>query len=156
MTVTLEQTQEIYDMLIGEKLPEGCIVPESGLPNLSCSVADTIIWYLQAVLHVIPENFEQCEECVTFYDSDGTCRFEEVTAAYEGGQRVFLIVPRSLCEGCGPMPAQCRECLRHCDDDVPLDDDGKCPFCVTGKGENERVLASELPWRTGLNRIERK
>ncbi len=145
--ITIEQVQELYDLLLGEKLPAGCIVPESGLPNLSCSVADTIIWYLQAVLHVIPENFEQCGECDAIYDTNCSGYCEKVIAAEEGNQMVFTTMARPLCEECVLPPRHCEGCMRYCDADVPLDNDDRCPFCVTGKGENERVLASELPWR---------
>ncbi len=147
--ITIEQVQELYDMLTGEKQPEGCVIPESEMPNLSAIAAFTVIWYLQTGPRIIPDHFEQCKECDAIYDTNCSGYCEKVIAAEEGSQMVFTTTARPLCEECVLPPRHCEGCMRYCDADVPLDNDDRCPFCVTGKGENERVLASELPRRTG-------
>lgn len=67
MEITFEQIEEFYKYLQGE-MPEGvkCEDPVKLTPENAYSV----IWYLKAILPLIPDNFEHCTECGDLFDSD--------------------------------------------------------------------------------------
>jgi hypothetical protein len=66
--ITLEQIQELMQMLTGGDLPDG--VRMSHQPQLTPTQAFGVIWYLQEHLHVLPGNFEQCDYCRDVFDAD--------------------------------------------------------------------------------------
>ena len=71
-SLTLEETQELYDLLIGRSIPDGFHLGKP--PKLSAKKAFTVIYMLQERYHVIPDHFEQCRECGQIFDnwSEGT------------------------------------------------------------------------------------
>ena len=148
MTVTLEQVKELYDMLKGEKLPEGYYMLK--LPDLSARDAFAVIWFIQERLRIIPDKYEKCEACDEIYDDEADGCVEMIVAEEYNDEQSFLMVSRKLCDPCqhNAWHGFCEECRRPCTNDVPVDDDDNCPFCVTGKSEGERVLASELKPKT--------
>jgi hypothetical protein len=68
----LEKIEELADFLQG-KIPDGISVSEP--PNCTDKQAEQIIWYLQSVLFVLPDNIERCDVCGSYYDADdgGDC-----------------------------------------------------------------------------------
>ncbi len=144
MTVTLEQVEELYDMLKGEKLPEEYYMLK--LPKLSADVAFSVIWFIQERLQIIPDKYEKCEACDEIYDSEEAYHGNTIVAEEYNDEQSFVAVLRNLCEPCQQktQDGRCEECCLPYTDDVPLDDDGKCPFCLTGRGKGEKVLSSEL------------
>ena len=70
--ITIEQINELMDMLTGEKLPAGMVMP--GQPCLSSREAFSVIWFLQEHIPVLPDRYEQCCVCLTIFDRDhGGC-----------------------------------------------------------------------------------
>lgn len=70
--IDLEQIDEqkiivFYEWLQGKDSPEGCKF-ENKL-NLTADEAFTVLWYLQEVLEILPDKYEQCKECKCLYDS---------------------------------------------------------------------------------------
>ena len=57
----------LYEYLIGNGLPDGV---HCSMPKLRPTMAFNIIWLLQEVLHVLPDNIEQCQTCKELYDTD--------------------------------------------------------------------------------------
>ena len=57
----------LYDYLCGVKLPEGIYCK---MPKLSPKKAFTVIWFLQEVMHCLPDNIEQCQDCKELFDAD--------------------------------------------------------------------------------------
>lgn len=65
--VTLEQVEELMNMLTGEGLPEGMVMAEQ--PDLSCAQAFSVVWFLQEHLTVLPDHFEMCSVCSELFDT---------------------------------------------------------------------------------------
>ena len=65
--ITLEQVEELYDMLRGLDLPEGMAMPNQ--PQLKPKSAFSVIWFLQEHMGVIPSRYDQCSWCLSPYDS---------------------------------------------------------------------------------------
>jgi len=57
----------LYKYLKGEELPEGV---HCRMPKLSPRKAFSVIWFLQEILHVLPDNIEQCRVCKELFDTD--------------------------------------------------------------------------------------
>lgn len=68
--ITLEQVEDFYEFLMGRP-PEhlGLRLARGDAPKLRPRAAFTVIWYLQEVLHVLPENFEACPACGHLFDA---------------------------------------------------------------------------------------
>lgn len=62
-----DKVDELYKFLKGEKLPEGT---QCKMPKLSASMAFNVIWFLQELSHVLPDNIEQCRACKVLFDAD--------------------------------------------------------------------------------------
>jgi len=56
-----------YKYLKGEELPEGVTCK---MPKLKPDIAFSVIWFLQEILHVLPDNIEQCDGCKELFDTD--------------------------------------------------------------------------------------
>ena len=59
----------LYDlmaMLTGGELPEGVTMPDQ--PKLEQTQAFSVVWYLQEILQILPDNFEMCAVCNTVFD----------------------------------------------------------------------------------------
>ena len=63
--ITIEQVEEFYTFLQG-KVPE-CLHMKRP-PHLTGQMAFKIIYYLQEVLHIIPDKYERCKSCKDIYD----------------------------------------------------------------------------------------
>ena len=57
----LEDVRSLHNMLTGKSLPDGVSIEV--LPNLTDEVANSVIWYLQEIARVIPDNYEMCAQC---------------------------------------------------------------------------------------------
>ena len=69
--VTIEQTQEFYEFLQGE-IPDNDAqkITFADAPKVNKDTAVDIIYYLQEVMHIIPDTYESCKKCGDFFDSD--------------------------------------------------------------------------------------
>ncbi len=63
-----KRIKELYDFLVSGTLPEGVTVGR--WRKLSPSGAMTLIWFLQEITHVLPDNFEQCVDCKSVFNDD--------------------------------------------------------------------------------------
>jgi len=76
--VTIDQVQELYEFLQGKRKQTvtsgGGKITWDAMPMLSKQVAFNIIYYLQEVLQIIPDNYEQCHisDCGELFDSDNS------------------------------------------------------------------------------------
>ena len=57
----------LYDYLQGQKLPDGV---HCKMPKLSPNMAFNVIWFLQEIMHCLPDNIEQCKSCKDLFDTD--------------------------------------------------------------------------------------
>jgi len=69
--VSLEDTEKFYQFLQG-------VVPECltlvAPPILTAEQAFSVIYYLQEIMHIIPDKYEKCRECGDLFDScEGGC-----------------------------------------------------------------------------------
>jgi len=64
---TKEKFDVLYDYLKGIRLPTGVTCK---MPKLSADVAFSLIWFLQEIMHCLPDNIEQCDGCKMLFDSD--------------------------------------------------------------------------------------
>jgi hypothetical protein len=78
----VDDIETIMEMLTGERLPDGVTMTHP--PKLDRETAFGIVWFLQEITSVIPDNFEMCANCGAIYDTRHggatTSAFE-----YEGG-----------------------------------------------------------------------
>lgn len=65
--VTIEEVEQFYNFLQGEVPPQFYMKRP---PHLSETMAFRIIYYLQEIMHVIPDKFERCVTCGCIYDSE--------------------------------------------------------------------------------------
>ncbi len=61
----------LYEYLKGEKLPDGVYCK---MPKLTASKAFSVIWFLQEIMHCLPDNIEQCRRCKSLFDADSEGR----------------------------------------------------------------------------------
>lgn len=59
----------LYDYLRGVKLPDGV---HCKMPKLSANKAFGVIWFLQEIMHCLPDNIEQCKVCKELFDTDSS------------------------------------------------------------------------------------
>lgn len=70
-SVPIEQVDDFYEFLMGR--PPAHLDLQIGRghqPKLTWKQAFSVIWYLQEVLHVLPENYEACPACGNLFDAD--------------------------------------------------------------------------------------
>lgn len=65
---TLDDVQELFEMLTGGSLPDGMHLREQ--PKLSAKAAYGVIYFLQEHLRLLPDTIELCAECEQVYESD--------------------------------------------------------------------------------------
>lgn len=65
----LEWINELYEFLQGGEVP-GISIGRGYKPKMSDKKANTIIWYLQEHLRILPDNIERCDNCGELYDSN--------------------------------------------------------------------------------------
>lgn len=75
--ITLERVQELFDFLCDGTNPEGVFVKRP--PKLGARKAETIIWFLQEHMDILPDNFEMCVTCSRMYDSHSEGDHDEKT-----------------------------------------------------------------------------
>lgn len=69
--ITLEQVEELKAFLMGIPAEHlDLLIAKGSQPRLRPHAANTVIWYLQEILHVLPANYEVCQECGELYDED--------------------------------------------------------------------------------------
>jgi len=90
----------LYKYLKGEELPEGVTCK---MPKLSPNEAFSVIWFLQEILHVLPDNIEQCDECKELFDTDcsGYC-LDDQYINKNTGKTLAKKYWGDWCDGCVP------------------------------------------------------
>lgn len=64
----LKWIEEFYKFLQGE-IPEEISIGRGHQPKLTDKKANTIIWYLQEHLRILPAHIERCDTCGSLFDS---------------------------------------------------------------------------------------
>jgi hypothetical protein len=65
----LEWINEFYEFLQG-KIPKEISMVNGHKPKMTAKKANSIIWYLQEHLRILPDNIEKCSSCDELYDSN--------------------------------------------------------------------------------------
>lgn len=65
--ISIEEVEKLYKFLQGE-VPENITVKRP--PRLSGRQAFTVVWFLQEVMHLLPDRYERCKTCGDLYDSE--------------------------------------------------------------------------------------
>lgn len=65
--ISLEEVEQFYEFLQGEVPPQ---LHMKRPPHLSGTMAFRIIYYLQEIMHVIPDKYERCISCGCIYNSE--------------------------------------------------------------------------------------
>lgn len=81
--ITIEDFEILYKFLQGEP-PEGV---KAYNPRLSARKAFSVIWFLQEITGVLPDNIDRCCSCDDLFDSDREGFHVESTG-------------RNYCDGC--------------------------------------------------------
>lgn len=69
--VTLEQVDDLYEFLMGRPPARlGLRLGRGHAPKLRPHAAFAVIWYLQEVLHVLPDHYEACHRCGNLFDTN--------------------------------------------------------------------------------------
>jgi hypothetical protein len=66
--MTIEDTQELFDFLTGQSLPDGFRIMHR--PKLTAKKAFSVIYVLQERFGLIPDHYEQCCECGHLFDTE--------------------------------------------------------------------------------------
>lgn len=74
-----EWIQEFYDFLTGQSIPDGIRIKHKHKPNLTAAQAHSVIWFLQEHFPVLPDHIEQCDTCMTWYNSWSQGHYSELT-----------------------------------------------------------------------------
>jgi hypothetical protein len=94
-----EKLNELFDFLTGAELPKGV---DCKIPHLSKEKAMDIIWFLQEITGIIPENFDRCDICGYIRNTDGMF-YSELNGKYYCGESCFDHAPVIHCEECGDV-----------------------------------------------------
>lgn len=90
----------LYKYLMGEELPDGT---HCRMPKLSANKAFSVIWFLQEVMHCLPDNIEQCKVCKELYDTDSEgCYLDDQYKYRVSGRTVGQRYWGFYCEVCVP------------------------------------------------------
>ena len=90
----------LYKYLMGIELPEGV---RCKMPKLSADKAFTVIWFLQEIMHCLPDNIEQCDGCKQLFDTDSEGIYIDDQWKYKSnGKTVGRKHWGHFCEGCYP------------------------------------------------------
>ena len=93
-----DKIEVLYQYLLGIKRPEGVICK---MPKLSPNRAFTVIWFLQEIMHCLPDNIEQCQECKELFDADSEGHYLDDEYRLDG-----KTLPKKYwghwCDGCVP------------------------------------------------------
>ena len=83
----LEKMEELYNFLMGKKIPAEIKIGKHCQPKLTPKKAFTVIWFLQEYFAVLPISIELCDNCHDLFDSDNCGMYDEKTG-------------KNLCECC--------------------------------------------------------
>ncbi|WP_461247691.1 hypothetical protein [Treponema sp. R6D11] len=91
-----EKLNELLEYLTIGKLPEGICCKS---PKMSLKKAKSVIWFLQEVTKIIPDEYEVCARCGEIHDS-GYGRYFETNWKFYCGDCLDY-APVAHCEECG-------------------------------------------------------
>ena len=95
-----DQFDVLYKYLLGIELPEGVFCK---MPKLSANKAFSVIWFLQEVMHCLPDCIEQCKVCKDLFDADSSGIYLDDQYKYrESGRTVGQRYWGHYCENCIP------------------------------------------------------
>ena len=93
----LEWMNEFYKFLQGD-VPEKVSICKGHQPKLSDKKANTIIWYLQEHMRILPDNIEKCDNCKELFDSHSEGIYWETKGKHYCGGCDYL-VPKNYDKG---------------------------------------------------------
>jgi hypothetical protein len=96
--MTLEQTQQLFDFLIGANPPNGIRLRKRPR-KMTAEQALSIVYLLQEVFHVIPDIFEKCSHCGWLFDTEHEGHIPDDT-------------DKCFCSNCSRL-CQCENCLEE-------------------------------------------
>ena len=91
-----KKMEELWDFLKHRILPEGV---GCGIPKLSTQAAMNIVWFLQEVTKVLPDNYDVCDICGDLKKSDYLHYYETNGKNY--CESCIGFAPVTECENCG-------------------------------------------------------
>lgn len=65
----VDRVIELYDYLSEGKVPEGVHVWR---PKMSRKHAFSVIWFLQEIIHCLPDSIERCDNCDYLFDTNNS------------------------------------------------------------------------------------
>jgi hypothetical protein len=80
-----------FEFLRGN-IPEGISVAR--IKKMNAKQAFSVIWFLQEVCHLLPDQYEMCRDCELVYNAHREGRYIETTG-------------RCYCGDCGPEEQEC-------------------------------------------------
>lgn len=89
-----------YKYLRGVGLPDGVTC---STPKLKPDMAFSVIWFLQEILHVLPDNIEQCDGCKELFDRcSGGFILDDQYIDNDTGKTLAKRYWGYWCDGCVP------------------------------------------------------
>lgn len=87
-SIEQEAVEMFFDFLQGLDCPERLTIKHQ--PHLTAEEAFSVIYYLQEIMEILPDNYEMCRECGSIYDADweGAAISEDTTVINEDGEEV--------------------------------------------------------------------
>lgn len=101
-----QDMNNLYEFLQGKYCPGG--LTQKAQPHLTADEAFSVIYYLQEIMEVLPDEYEACRECGCLYDTScgGTVINEQTTVINGDGEEVPGNFPEeqwgTYCEDCRP------------------------------------------------------
>ena len=90
----------LYKYLMGIELPKGVFCK---MPKLSANKAFSVIWFLQEIMHCLPDCIAQCDSCKDLYDSDSSGIYiDDQWKHRSNGRTVGRKYWGHFCDGCCP------------------------------------------------------
>ena len=63
----VDKVTVLYDYLAGQDMPDGVMCWQ---PEMSRKRAFDVIWFLQEIMHCLPDHIERCQGCDALFDTD--------------------------------------------------------------------------------------
>lgn len=86
----IDWIEDFFEFLKGED-NGGIVSPRGHLPKMSHKKAFSIIYYLQEILSVFPENIEKCSNCNSLFDTNHGGLYWESKGKHYCGNCEYLV-----------------------------------------------------------------
>lgn len=130
---TLEQAQELLDFLRDGEIPEGFHLPFMP-PKMSSQQASAIIYILQEHIHILPDNYELCDDCKQMYDT------------WNNFDHYITRTGERLCESCSDAKAVYHCCIAGIDEPDYHEAPGRMMVVTEAVGNVEPGLYRITDW----------